>query len=360
MTAAHIMAHTAHTAATDTAAATLRDRLPRFLAAHDVLGGESIDVRAVGDGHSNLTFLVTGAASGRRMVLRRPPATHPQAHDVLREARFLAALRPVGVPVPRVLATAAAGELIEVPCYLMSYAAGPIVTDRTPDALAHPVTRRQAGLALADTLAALHAVDWRAAGLADMGRPEGFNARHVRRMARLVHDADDRLPDAFADVHDWLLDTAPAESDATVVHNDYRLGNVVLGAVPPGRVEAILDWELATLGDPLLDVGYFLASVPEGGEPATPTQRMAAAWAEPGWPSRAELAERYARVSGRDLSDLTWYTTLAQWKLATLYEFSRRQAVHGEGDPYYLDPTFVPDLLAASRRAAGLPARDPA
>ena len=153
----------------------------------------------------------------------------------------------------------------------------------------------------------------------------------------------------------------PAESAAAIVHGDYRLGNVVLEPEPPGRIAAVLDWELATLGDPLLDVAYFLASVPEQGQPRTPVQEMGTAMLEDGWSSRAELAERYAKTTGRDLSGLAWYSVLAQWKLAALYEYSRRRADRDGGDDYYADPALVTSFLDAAHRAAGLdavPARE--
>ncbi|WP_214364795.1 phosphotransferase family protein [Pseudonocardia sp. H11422] len=305
--------------------------------------------RRIGDGHSNLTFLVSGS---RDVVVRRPPPPPlpPGAHDVLREARLLRGLAGTGVPVPEVLATAEAGEVIDSPFYVMSHVPGAVVTTCTPPELAG--RGRAIGESLVDTLAQVHAVDWRAAGLAEMGKPEGFNARHLRRMRRLVADENGDAPPAFAEVDAWLEAHVPAESGATLVHNDYRLGNVILG--PEGDVAAVLDWELATIGDPLFDVGYFLASWPRPGEPLTPTAELGTAALEPGYPSRTELAERYATATGRDLSGLRWYTTLALWKLAVLFEYSHRRTVAGHGDPYYADPGLVRSFLDAAERTAGL------
>nr|WP_207550508.1 phosphotransferase family protein [Parafrankia irregularis] len=334
-------------------------RLERFLADHDLCDGP-VRTRRIGDGHSNLTYLVSDGT--RQLVVRRPPPppVPPGGHDVLREARLVAALRDSPVPVPAVLATAQAGDVLDVPLYVMSFADGPVVTTSTPASLGTPTSRRQIGEALIDTLADLHAVDWRARRLDDLGRPEGFNARHVRRLGRLVADARGTLPPEFAAAEAWLREHAPAESGASIVHNDFRIGNVILAPAPPGRVAAVLDWELATIGDPLFDVGYFLASVPEPGQPLTPTQLLGTAQLEDGYPSRAALAARYAERTGRDLggpalSRLTWYTTLAQWKLAALYEYSRRRAVAGTGDPYYTDPALVRSFLDAAHCCAGLP-----
>lgn len=322
--------------------------LEAFLTARDITRGP-LTVRRIGDGHSNLTFLVSGS---RDVVVRRPPPPPlpPGAHDVLREARLLRGLSGTGVPVPEVLATAEAGVVIDSPLFVMSHVAGPVLTTRTPPELAG--RGPEIGASLVDTLAAVHAVDWAAAGLADMGRPEGFNGRHLRRMRRLVADEDGAPPDAFSEVDEWLEAHVPAESGATLVHNDYRLGNVILG--PDARVAAVLDWELATIGDPLFDVGYFLASWPVAGEPLTPTGELGSAVLEPGFPGRAELAERYAERTGRDLSGLRWYTTLALWKLAVLFEYSHRRTLTGHGDPYYGDAALARSFLDAALRSASL------
>jgi aminoglycoside phosphotransferase (APT) family kinase protein len=318
--------------------------LTAFLAGHGVDG--PLTTHRIGDGHSNLTYLVRGS---QEVVVRRPPPPPlpPGANDVLREARLLRGLAGSPVPVPDVLATAAAGEVIDSPLYVMSHVEGDVVTDRTPAALAGH--ERLIGESLADTLADLHAVDWQAAGLGELGRPEGFNGRHLRRMRRLVADEDGRLPAAFAEVDGWLAANVPAESGAAIVHNDYRLGNVIIG--PDATVAAVLDWELATIGDPLFDVGYFLASWPEPGALLTPTEELGRAVLEPGYPTRAELAERYAKRSGRDLGELRWYTVLALWKLAVLFEYSRRRGT----DPYYADPSLVASFLSAAARATQAP-----
>ena len=335
-----------------------RAALARFLRERGIgdghPSGDDLEIRRIGDGHSNLTYTVTDRTS--RVVIRRPPPPPepPGAHDVLREARVMDALRDTPVPVPAVLATARAGEVTDVPCYVMSFADGPVVSTVTPAPLSQPAVRRQAGEALIDSLATLHAVDWRGVGLADLGRPDGFNGRHLRRIGQLVADRDGRLPPQFAPASDWLTAHVPAESGAAIVHGDYRIGNVVLAPAPPGRVAAVLDWELATIGDPLLDVAYFLASVPEPGQPRTPVQDMSTAMLEDGWPDRAELAARYAMRSGRDLSGLAWYTVMALWKLAALYEYSRRRAAGDGGDDYYADEALVTSFLSAAHRAAGL------
>ncbi|NKQ51917.1 phosphotransferase family protein [Amycolatopsis sp. K13G38] len=328
-----------------------RAGLARFLAERGVCTGP-VATRPIGDGHSNLTFLVDDGS--RKVVVRRPPPppVPPGAHDMLREAKLIGALAGTDVPVADVLAVGQAGEVLDVPFYVMSYVEGPVITGRTPPALSTPEDRRRIGESLVDTLAALHAVDWRARGLAGMGRPEGFNGRHFRRMGKLIADSEGRPPAEFAEIDAWLAAHVPPESGEAIVHNDYRLGNVIVGPDSPGRILAVLDWELATIGDPLFDVGYFLASYPVAGEPMTPTEELGAAALEQGYPTRDELAARYATATGRDLSGLDWYTVLALWKLAVLYEYGRRRAVEGVGDEYYAEASLVKSFLEAAQRAA--------
>jgi aminoglycoside phosphotransferase (APT) family kinase protein len=327
-----------------------RGRLEDYLADRGLTGGR-VTTRAIGDGHSNLTFLVSDGTD--EVVVRRPPPppVPPGGHDVLREATLIKALFGTGVPVPEVHAVSHEGEVLDVPFYVMSYVEGTVATTETPEALRTDEGRQGVGEQMIDTLAALHAVDWRAQGLEGFGRPEGFNARHLRRMVGLVADGDGNTPEAFQPGAEWLSANVPPESGDAILHNDFRMGNVMWSNDPPARILAVLDWELATIGDPLLDVGYFLASYPEPGEtPQTPTQDLGAASTEAGYPTRAELAERYAAATGADLRNLQWYTVMAAWKLAVLYEYARRR---GE-DLYYQDATLVERFLVAAHRAAGL------
>ncbi|BDZ50357.1 hypothetical protein GCM10025867_25980 [Frondihabitans sucicola] len=160
-------------------------------------------------------------------------------------------------------------------------------------------------------------------------------------------------PSAFADVDAWLIEHAPPESAHAIVHGDYRLGNLMLGTDEP-RLVAVLDWELATVGDPLVDLGYLLASWAEPGRDLTPVQALGRATQAPGFPSAAELSARYFSVRGIPQRDPGWYIALANWKLAVLYEYSRRRFETDDGDPYYADPAHVTAFLAAARRSAGL------
>ncbi len=323
--------------------------LEEFLFARGLCDGP-VSVQRIGDGHSNLTFLVTSHQES--VVVRRgpPPPVPRGAHDMMREAKLLAALSATDVPVPRLLAIGQAGEVIDVPFYVMSYCPGLVLTTITPSPLDIPQERHRIGEALIDTLAAIHAVDWRAAGLESIGRPDDFNRRHLHRMRRLISDPGGELPPAFRAVESWLEERIPFESGASIVHNDFRLGNVILSADAPARVLAVLDWELATIGDPLFDLGCFLTSYPEPGEELTPTMLLGSAQLEPGYPARSELVERYAKLTGSDLSNLDWYRVLALWKLAVLYEYGRRRADDGSGDSYYSDQALVDAFLSSAQR----------
>ncbi len=327
------------------------EQLGQFLAGHG-LCGPTVTAGAIGDGHSNLTFLVSDGRS--RVVVRRPPPPPlpPGAHDVLREARLLAALASTDVPTPRVLATAAAGELLDVPVFVMDFVDGTVITESTPAPGDDVALRRRIGESLVDSLAALHGVAWRAVGLDDFGKPEGFNTRQLRRMRSLIA-IDGSIPKSFTPLDDWLLSHTPPQSAISIIHNDFRIGNMIID-LTVGRVAAVLDWELATIGDPLADLGYLLASWPVQGEPVVPTAAMGTAVLEAGYPSRAVLLDRYADRTGADLSGLNWYAALAMYKLAALYEYSRRRFEEGVGDPYYDDPKFVASFLDAGERLAGI------
>ena len=329
-------------------------RLAAFLTSKGITQGD-VTVNAIGDGHSNLTYLVTDQ-TGQAVVLRRPPPppTPPGAHDMLREAAFISALVDTVVPVARCLATAKAGEVIDVDFYVMSLAHGVVVTDIVPERLRSPVVCEQIGFNLIDTLAALHSVDWQQKGLGYLGKPKGFNKRHLRSLVKLVADEYGQPPVHFRAVTEWLSDSVPDESGASLIHNDYRIGNVVLSESRPGEIEAVLDWELATLGDPLFDLGYFLCSIPDAGSQMTATQQLGAAMLETGFPDRTALSERYVMQTGADLRGLNWYETLAQWKLAALYEYGRRRADTGIGDDYFKGHVKVLSFLAAAHRAAGI------
>ena len=160
------------------------------------------------------------------------------------------------------------------------------------------------------------------------------------------------MPTTFAELDGWLHAQLPPESRVSIVHNDFRIGNMIVNT-RTGCIAAVLDWELATIGDPLADLGYLLASYPVPDEALVPTSAMGTAVLEPGYPGRAQLLDRYADRAGADVSGVNWYATLAMYKLAALYEYSRKRFEDGVGDPYYADPGLVASFLAAGERMAG-------
>lgn len=304
--------------------------------------------RRIGDGHSNLTYLIR--VKGGHAVLRRPPPppVPKGANDVVREAKVLKALEGHDVPVPGVLALAQVGEVLDVPFYIMQHVPGPIMTDRLAPAFTAARDGRAIAFGLADALAKLHAVDWRAAGLEDFGQPKDFNVRHLKRLEGLMNLRDGAPPAWLTDMAAHLKSTVPPESGDAIVHNDFRLGNVIWSDASPPKLLAILDWELATIGDPLLDLGYAACCYPVPGEEMNPTQELSAAMLAEGFPSREEFVARYAEATGRDVSRLSWYATMAAWKLAVLYEYQHRLA----RDAYYEDATQGPRFIATAERFA--------
>jgi aminoglycoside phosphotransferase (APT) family kinase protein len=315
------------------------------------LGAGPLAVTRIGAGHSNATFLLERA--GERIVLRRPPRPPlpPSAHDMLREARVLRALEG-RARVPRVLAVCHDEDVLGVPFYVMEELVGHVVTDDLPAALATPKARRSAGHDLVDALVELHAVSIEDAGLEGFGRPDGYLERQVRRFAALWEHSATREQPLVAELAAWLGAALPSSGGACVVHGDYRLGNVMLDQARP-RVLALLDWELATLGDPLADLGYLVATYSEAGSPTTVLDLSPVTRSE-GFPSRAELVERYAERSGRAVDALAWYETLALWKAAVFCEGLYGRYLRGEtADPWTGSlGEGVPGLLRAAAATA--------
>jgi aminoglycoside phosphotransferase (APT) family kinase protein len=314
------------------------------------LGSGPPRAQRIGDGASNLTSLVE--RDGARVVLRRPPPPPlpPSAHDMVREARVQTCLARGGVRVPRIIAVCEDEDVIGAPFYLMEEIAGAVVTDALPPALDTPDERRRLGFELVDALAELHAVDWRACGLETLGRPTGYLERQLRRWSGLWEvNATRELGDCL-EVGERLRATMPESPPSTVVHGDYRFGNVMVGLDAPARLEAILDWEMATIGDPLADLGYLVASWSEPGAPAHPLQ-LSPVTAQPGFPTRAELVARYAETTASDVSRLDWYVAFGLWKASVFCEAIYRRFLRGERDDAWagaLDEG-VPRLLEVAR-----------
>ena len=275
-------------------------------------------VEVIDGGRSNLTYAVSSPAG--TIVLRRPPlrAVRPTAHDMTREHRVLSALVGTAVPVPRPLHLCTDPGVLGAPFYVMQRVDGVIARGSLPPGYADtPAERVAMTAALVDVLADLHAVDPAAVGLAGFGRPDGYLARQLRRWLgewQALRDADRPAVDALAAE---LADRLPDAPGGPVVHGDYRLDNVVLDPADPGRVTAVLDWEMSTLGDPLADLGLLLVYWQQGraGDAAVVTPSVTAL---PGFPSRGDVVARYAGRTGRDVSALPWYVAFGFFKLAVV------------------------------------------
>jgi aminoglycoside phosphotransferase (APT) family kinase protein len=304
------------------------DRLAPVLA--DRLGDERwLDAHAelISGGKSNLTFLVRSDAGD--VVLRRPPTGTllPSAHDMVREARVQRALADTDVPVARIV-LADEGELIGIQCYVMERVPGHVIRGELPPSYAGTAAERTAlAHAFADTLAHLHAVEFDAVGLGDYGRPEGFMERQVRRWAGQWEKSRTHDVPEIEELGRRLAADVPAQQRSTIVHGDFRIDNVVYSADDPGTINAVLDWELSTLGDPLTDLALLMLFWREEGEGQL--RLIPGVTHLPGFPTRHEMLERYAATSGADLSDLGYYQAFAHYKFAIIAQGVQARARAG-------------------------------
>jgi aminoglycoside phosphotransferase (APT) family kinase protein len=318
----------------------VEERVEAFLDAHG-LGAGSVTATRIGDGGgSNFTFLIE--RGGERFVLRRPPRPPlpPSAHDMVREARLQNAIRAAGFGrLPEIVAVCEDETVLGVPFYVMRHLDGLVITQELPSGLAAREARLSLGNDLVDTLVEIHAADVRHPALATFARPGSYLERQVRRFAQLWQINKTRELPHVDEVAAYLAERLPDPLPATVVHGDYRLGNMMVGRDEPTRIIAVLDWEMGAIGDPRADVGYLLAtySEPNGRASALGTSPVTA---EPGFPARAELIERYTASSGRDVEPLAWFEALALWKAAVFCEAIYGRYIRGE-------------LAAEDARAAG-------
>lgn len=327
----------------------LRDHLTPVFGRLDPSQPAGIDLRRIGKGKANLTYeLLWG---GGRYVLRRPPEGDlpESAHDMLREARVMSALRSTAVPVPRIVHVCEDREILGHPFYLMEFVDGYVIRDAVPPDL-HAAGRWALGIRVAAALADIHQVDYRAVGLEGLGKGAGYVGRQLRRWQRQWASASTRSIPEVEQVGAWLAEHQPAEETVCLVHGDFKLDNVVVGHGSPSRIASVLDWEMSTLGDPLADLGYLLLFWPEPGEASIrgirqPTQ-------EPGFPRRREVVAEYERRTGRVAEGLDFYVVLALWKAVIIFEGLyrlHREKRLGETDQasyYAAMETRVPELAA--------------
>jgi aminoglycoside phosphotransferase (APT) family kinase protein len=272
-------------------------------------------------GHSNLTYLLR--FGDREYVLRRPPLgpVAPTAHDMTREYRVLSALWAVLPLAPRPYLLCEDPAVVGATFYVMERRHGIVVRATVPPEIGEDrALRRRVSEALVDGLVALHAVDWAAIGLAGLGRPAGFVERQVRGWAERYERARTRDIPAIRDLARWLAERIPPSAPPVLLHNDFKLDNVLLDRVDPGRMVAVLDWEMATLGDPLVDLGLLLCYWADPADPPARRQSVSQVTAEPGFLTRAEVLARYAEKTGRDVTRIAFYETFALYKVAVVVQ----------------------------------------
>ena len=305
------------------------DRVRAFLDEHG-LGSGPITASRIGEGGgSNFTFLLE--RHDGRFVLRRPPRPPlpPSAHDVVREARLQLALAPLGIRLPVIRAVCDDESLLGVPFYVMDFLDGHVVTSGLPAGLEDKVARRRLGHDLVDTLVEIHAADVDNPAVAAFARPGSYLERQVRRFTQLWEVNQTRELPRVVEVGAWLAEHLPEPLEPTVVHGDYRLGNMMVARDDPTRIVAVLDWEMGAIGDPRADVGYLLATYNEPGGDPSPLGTSPVT-ASPGFPSKQRLVERYVKRSGRDVEPLAWFEALALWKAAVFCEAIYGRYVRGE------------------------------
>jgi aminoglycoside phosphotransferase (APT) family kinase protein len=327
------------------------DRLRARLARPLDLAAADLTARLIDGGRSNLTYLL--ACDERRWVLRRPPLGHvlATAHDMAREYRVMSALSAVGIPVPRMVLFEADPNVLGAPFFVMEFVEGLVIRSAAEARALPAVTAARAADDLVGQLAALHSVPPGAAGLAGLGRPDGFLERQVNRWQRQWDDSDGAATgQPFAELAAQLRQRLPRGSRAAIVHGDYRLDNTILAAADPGRIAAIIDWEMATLGDPLADLGLLLTYWSPLSAPVTGVVHAVSANA--GFPDDAQIVRRYAEGSGETTGDIAWYVAFGHFKLAAIAQTIHARYVQGltVGSEFQSAGHAIPALVEQARQ----------
>jgi aminoglycoside phosphotransferase (APT) family kinase protein len=292
-------------------AAYLRDKLPGAT--------NPLRVRQFGGGAANLTYLLDYGA--HQYVLRRPPLgpVARSAHDMAREYKVLSVLHQAFPSAPQAYYYCADPDVIGADFFVMARKQGIVVRRAMPAEFAHhPRAARRMSAALVDTLAALHAVDYAALGLGDLGRPSGFITRQIEGWYGRWRKAQTHPLPQMETVYGWLMANQPPEQPATLVHNDYKLDNVMLDPADPGCVVAVFDWDMCTLGDPLSDLGALLTYWTEPGDPPFMQATAMMPLGDQGFMTRRELVERYAEKSGRSVAQINFYHVLGLFRLTVI------------------------------------------
>jgi aminoglycoside phosphotransferase (APT) family kinase protein len=324
-------------------------QLASWMAASGVAGlGGLRGVELIAGGRSNLTYRLD--MEGGKLVLRRPPLGHvlPTAHDMTREYRVLAALRDTDVPVPVPVAMCTDPDVIGEPFYLMEYVDGLVLRSEEDGERITPEQAAQLSELLAQMLARIHAVDIAAVGLSDFGRPDGYLARQLARWQRQWDLSATREMPGYEQLVARLTEGLPESADGTLVHGDFRLDNTLIGLGEHPAIRAVVDWEMSTLGDPLADLGLTLIYWADPGDAGVLDINVSAAvTGRPGFLSRAQLAARYAELTGRDISGIGYYMAFGCFKLAVVLEGIHARYLQNKtvGDGFEREGPAVPVLI---------------
>jgi aminoglycoside phosphotransferase (APT) family kinase protein len=324
------------------------DRLAAYLRHRFPLAGP-LRADLIHGGRSNLTYVLTDGAS--EWVLRRPPLGHvlPSAHDMSREFRVLSALRSTAVPAPEPILLCDEPEVIGAPFYLMSYVRGPVLRDGADTRAVSPAVAARCGDAMLDALVTIATADTGAFG--DLGRPKGYLDRQIARWRKQwALSATRELPDIDR-LAATLAHAVPVTERDGLVHGDYRLDNVIMSAADEtATVAAVIDWEMATLGDPLVDLGLLLVYWDPATADVTGTEHAISA--NPGFPAADQLTARYARATGTDLAHLDFYVAFGYFKLAVIAEGIHARYLAGQtvGTGFDRVGAAVPALVASGVR----------
>jgi aminoglycoside phosphotransferase (APT) family kinase protein len=305
-----------------------RGRLRAFLTEQLAFDCDELDVSLLSGGRSNLTFLVV--VDDRRLVLRRPPlgVTAPGAHDMAREYRVLAALQGTGLPIPMVHGYSDDVLIAGAAFYVMDHVKGLIIERRSDVVDRDERWAHACSLAAVEGLVAVQAIDTVSVGLETFGRPDNFLARRLTRWADQWHRGPHRDFPLFDEVARRLVELTPASSETSLVHGDYRLGNLIISEGTEPTIAAILDWEMSTRGDPLTDLAHLLVYwAPTCGHTTHESQRISQ---QPGFLTAAELTEVYAVRSGRDVSKLGFYLAFENWRAAVIKEGIHHRVLRGD------------------------------
>jgi aminoglycoside phosphotransferase (APT) family kinase protein len=331
------------------------DRLGRWMDTQDLPGTrEAVECTAISGGSQNEIFGIR--RGGLRCALRKPPKDAPAGRDdgILREWRIIEALGGTDVPHTEAVAVCTDTRVLGCTFYLMGFVDGwsPVGLDRWPSPFDDDLDARR-GLAfqLVDGIARLSKVDWRAKGLGDLGRPDGFHERQVDRWLRFYDRVRTRDIPGLEVASDWLRAHKPIDYVPGIMHGDYQFANVMYHHGAPARLAAIVDWEMGTVGDPKLDLGWVLQMWPDDMAAAVPAS--GAAYADiTGMPDRGELLDYFRAETGRQVDDIDYYLILARWKLGIVLEQGYMRVMQGQGDEK--QKMFGPLVLDLIKRAADL------